>query len=118
MSQGAQADTLAADLAATVEATRRAERDIFGGIDPVVRARPLREGDWTPQDHQAHLTAWKVRQAERFLQSDRLQIVPEVFATDERRRRVLLALNMTRLVQHLWQALRFENARALRPVFA
>jgi hypothetical protein len=59
-------DTLAADLAATVEATRRAERDLFGAMDPDVRARPIREGDWTPADHQAHLTAWKGRQAERF----------------------------------------------------
>lgn len=58
-----------------------------------------------------------VTQAERFLDSDRVRIVPELFAQDEQRRRILLALNMTRLVQHLWQALRFENAVALRPVF-
>ena len=59
-------DTLSADLAATVEATRRAEQDLFGAMDPAARQRPLRTGDWTPQDHQAHLTAWKGRQAERF----------------------------------------------------
>jgi hypothetical protein len=59
-------DTLSADLAATVEATRRAERELFGAMDQAARERPLREGDWTPQDHQAHLTAWKGRQAERF----------------------------------------------------
>jgi hypothetical protein len=66
VSDASPTDALAADLAATVEATRRAERDIFGGIDPAVRARPIRPGDWTSQDHQAHLTAWKARQAERF----------------------------------------------------
>ncbi len=59
-------DTLATDLAATVEAVRRAERDLFGAMDPAARERPIREGDWTPQDHQAHLTAWKSRQSERF----------------------------------------------------
>jgi hypothetical protein len=59
-------DRLAADLAATIEATRRAERDLFGGLGPAVRERPIRPGDWTPQDHLAHLTAWKGRQADRF----------------------------------------------------
>lgn len=59
-------ETLSGDLAATLEATRRAERELFGGLEPAVRERPIREGDWTPQDHQAHLTAWKARQADRF----------------------------------------------------
>jgi hypothetical protein len=59
-------DTLTDDLAATVEATRVAQRDLFGGLDPEIRQRPIREGDWTPQDFQAHLTAWKSRQADRY----------------------------------------------------
>jgi hypothetical protein len=59
-------DTLTDDLAATVEATRLAERDLFGSLDPATRQRPIREGDWTPQDFQAHLTAWKSRQADRY----------------------------------------------------
>ena len=63
---GFPSDQLAEDLALTVEATRRAERDLFGAMDRAARERPIREGDWTPQDHQAHLTAWKGRQAERF----------------------------------------------------
>ena len=63
---GFPSDQLAEDLALAVEATRRAERDLFGAMDRAARERPIREGDWTPQDHQAHLTAWKGRQAERF----------------------------------------------------
>ena len=59
-------DTLTDDLAATVEATRLAERELFGGLDAAVRERPIREGDWNPQDFQAHLTAWKSRQADRY----------------------------------------------------
>ncbi len=60
------ADTLLADLAATVEATRRAERDLFGALDEGTLHRPIREGDWSPKDVQAHLTAWKARQADRY----------------------------------------------------
>ncbi len=45
---------------------RRAERDLFGALDPSVRDAPIRPGDWSPKDHQTHLTAWKARQARRF----------------------------------------------------
>ncbi|HEX2194248.1 MAG TPA: hypothetical protein VHK63_04730 [Candidatus Limnocylindria bacterium] len=58
--------SLADDLVATLEAARRAERDVFGALDPAVRDAPLREGDWSPKDHQAHLSAWKARHADRF----------------------------------------------------
>jgi hypothetical protein len=57
---------LTAALATTIETTRHAERDLFGGLDAAARERPIRAGDWTPKDFQAHLTAWKARQADRF----------------------------------------------------
>jgi hypothetical protein len=53
------------DLADLLRLTRQAEIDVFGGLDPVVRERPIRPDDWTPKDFQAHLTAWKARQANR-----------------------------------------------------
>lgn len=59
-------ESLIEALAATVETARNAERDLFGGLDAAVRERPIREGDWNPKDFQAHLTAWKSRQADRF----------------------------------------------------
>jgi hypothetical protein len=58
-------------LVALVRSMRAAERDVFGGLDPEVRDRPLREGDWSPKDHQAHLTAWKARQANRYADARR-----------------------------------------------
>jgi hypothetical protein len=58
-------DPLIAALIDQLQAMRQAERDIFGGLDPQVRDRPLRPNDWSPKDHQAHLTAWKGIQAER-----------------------------------------------------
>ena len=53
-------------LAKTIETTRTAERDLFGGLDEAVLERPIRVGDWNPKDFQAHLTAWKSRQADRY----------------------------------------------------
>jgi hypothetical protein len=76
-------ETLPDDLAATIEASRRVERDLFGSMDPVVRARPIREGDWTPQDHQAHLTAWKNRQADRFEAAREGRELPRRISEDE-----------------------------------
>lgn len=59
-------DSLTDALALTIETARRAERDLFGGLDGAILERPIRAGDWNPKDFQAHLTAWKARQAERF----------------------------------------------------
>ena len=57
---------LTATLTALLRSMREAERDVFGGLDADVRDRPLRDGDWSPKDHQAHLSAWKARQANRY----------------------------------------------------
>jgi len=54
---------------------------------------------------------------EWFLRSDRIEISPTMFAQDELRRRILLTLNMTKVVQHIWEAIRQENTEQLVPVF-
>lgn len=54
---------------------------------------------------------------ERFLSSDRIEITPGLFNRDELRRRIVLTLNMNKIVQHIWEAIRFENTLALSPVF-
>jgi hypothetical protein len=68
--------TLTDGLAEMLRLTRTAEVDVFGAIDPDVRERPIRAGDWTPKDFQAHLTAWKARQANR-LSAARNGVEPE-----------------------------------------
>lgn len=59
-------DPLLHDLVEMLRATREAERAVFGKMPSAIRSRPLRPGDWSPKDHQAHLSAWKGRQADRF----------------------------------------------------
>ncbi|HEU4371478.1 MAG TPA: DEAD/DEAH box helicase family protein [Methylomirabilota bacterium] len=63
------------------------------------------------------LLAQVVRLVEEFLASDRLAISPALFSQDDRRRRILLTLSMSRIVRHLWGAIRHENTQALTPVF-
>jgi type III restriction enzyme len=44
-------------------------------------------------------------------------VAPPLFNQDDKRRRIVITLNMTKIVQHLWEAIRFENALTLDPIF-
>ena len=63
MTQDVTGDPYTAELLKHLQATRQAERDVFSRLEPAVRDRPMRDDDWSPKDHQAHLTMWKARQA-------------------------------------------------------
>jgi type III restriction enzyme len=63
------------------------------------------------------LLAQLVRIVEAFIGSDRLTISPPLFYQDELRRRLIITLNMSRVVQHVWEAVRQENTERLTPVF-
>ena len=80
MATDSEQDPLVASLVGQLQSMRHAERDIFGALDPAIRDRPMRPGDWSPKDHQAHLTAWKARQANRI----RAARLGEAFPTDDR----------------------------------
>lgn len=49
---------------------------------------------------------------EKFLRSDRIHVEPPLFFSDPLRHRIMLALNMNRIVQHLYQAIQPENTSA------
>ena len=82
-------------------------RDVYDGM----------QADWSGGGSREILLAQIVRLVEQFIRSDRLVIEPRLFAQDDLKRRLMLTLNMTRVVQHIWQALRFENTERLTPVF-
>jgi type III restriction enzyme len=63
------------------------------------------------------LLAQLVRIVEQFICSDKITISPPLFYHDELRRRLIITLNMSRVVQHVWEAVRQENAERLVPVF-
>jgi type III restriction enzyme len=58
-----------------------------------------------------------VRIVEQFLRSDKIAISPPLFYQDELRRRLIITLNMSRVVQHVADAVRQENTERLTPVF-
>jgi type III restriction enzyme len=63
------------------------------------------------------LLAQLVRLVEQFIRSEKINIVPAVFDQDDLKRRLVITLNMTKVVQHIADAIRFENAEKLEPMF-
>ena len=58
-----------------------------------------------------------VHLVEQYITSDAIHITPPLFYQDELRRRLTITLNMTKVVQHIWEAIQFENTERLEPVF-
>lgn len=58
--------SLQADIVETLDVARDAERELIGRLPPKVRDVSGSPEAWSPKDHQAHLSAWKRRQLERF----------------------------------------------------
>jgi type III restriction enzyme len=63
------------------------------------------------------LLAQLVRLVEQFIRSDKIAIIPALFSQDDLKRRLIITLNMTKVVQHIGEGIRFENAEKLEPVF-
>jgi len=63
------------------------------------------------------LLAQLVQIVEQFIRSTRIAVSPPLFYQDELRRRLIITLNMSRVVQHVWEAVRQENTERLTPVF-
>jgi type III restriction enzyme len=63
------------------------------------------------------LLAQLITLVEDFVSSGKIQIIPPLFNQADLKRRILLMLNMNKVVQHIWEAIRFENTEAITPVF-
>ncbi|HAT14440.1 MAG TPA: type III restriction endonuclease subunit R [Microcoleaceae bacterium UBA11344] len=80
-------------------------RDIFDQMKP----------GW--KGNREYLLAKLIRLVEEFIHSDFIQINPPLFSVDAIRRRILITLNMSKIVQHIWNAIYLENTEKLEPVF-
>ena len=64
-----------------------------------------------------YLLAQVIRIVESFLSTNKIEIHPPLFKQDDLRKRILLTLNMNKIVQHIWEAIRFENTEKIEPIF-
>lgn len=85
--------------------TFRTARDVFEQMQP------------TWKGSRDALLGQVIRLVESVLNSDRIRSKVSLYDQDELSRRILLILNMNRIVQHIWEAIRFENTSQLAPVF-
>ena len=82
-----------------------AARDIFDQMKP------------TWKGNKEFLLAQLIQLVEEFISSGKIQISPPLFYQDDMRRRILITLNMNKVVQHIWEAIRFDNTESIIPVF-
>ncbi len=58
-----------------------------------------------------------VRIAEQFIGADKIQIKHDLFRQDDSKKKILIILNMNKIVQHIWSEIRSDNTEKLTPVF-
>jgi type III restriction enzyme len=58
-----------------------------------------------------------VRLVEEFIHSDKIKIKHEDVQSDNKKRKVLIILNMNKIIQHIWMEIRAENTEKLAAVF-
>jgi type III restriction enzyme len=58
-----------------------------------------------------------IRIVEQFITSNRIQITPALFNSDELRRRIIITVNMNKVVQHIFERIRFDNVQGRSLVF-
>jgi type III restriction enzyme len=82
-----------------------ASRDIFDQMQPSWRGG------------REFLLAQIVKLVEEFISARKIIFLPPLFAQDELRQRILIALNNSKIVHHIWSQIRQVNTEALVPVF-
>ncbi len=59
------------------------------------------------------LIAQLVHLAEQFLNSDKIHVIPELFHQDKKRWRLIVSLNMSKIIYHFWTEIRFKNTQKM-----
>ena len=97
-----------------LDAELRMQRIVF---ETAGQTYDLIKSEWQKEGTKFALLGQVIRLVENFLASDRIVINPPLFNTNPLRRRILLMMNMSRIVQHLWDYIRIEQSIKSIPVF-
>lgn len=81
-----------------------AARDIYEQMKPA----------WS--GNKEYLLLRLIKLVEEYIRSDKIVIV-SLFSGDELKKRILITLNMSKVVHHIFEAIRFDNTRSIEPVF-
>jgi len=73
--------------------------------------KPTWKGDKT------FLLTQLIRIVEKFIQSDIITLNPPLFFQDDIRRRILITLNLNKIVTHIFSSIKYENTQSVTTVF-
>ena len=73
--------------------------------------------EWQQDANKMQLVGQIVKLTEDYIHSGKITINPALFETDIRRRKILLCLNMQRVIKTMWQGIRSSNYEDLIPMF-
>jgi type III restriction enzyme len=90
----------------------RTQKVIFEtAVDVFERVRPGWKGS------KPDLLAQLIKIVEAFVKSDWISTKPNSYEQDEFRRNIIITLSMSRVVQHIFEHVRFNNTESLAPIF-
>ena len=73
--------------------------------------------DWQKHGVKLKLIGQVIRLVNEYLEGGSIKIYPELFITSQIRRKILIALNMEKIIKHIWSYIRSENSDEVLPVF-
>jgi len=71
--------------------------------------------DW--KGSKDHFLIQAISFIEKFINSDKIRFKNPLFNQDEEKKRILLMLNMNKVIQHIWNEIRAFNTAELSPIF-
>lgn len=75
------------------------------------------QASWKEEATKYALLGQIIKLTEQFLKSDKILIEPRLFVTDGLRRRIMLMLNMNKIVRHLWNYIQYSQPDKIVPVY-
>jgi type III restriction enzyme len=97
-----------------LEKELRMQRIIFEAAGQVYG---LMKSSWQNEATKFALIGQVIRLVEEYVISGAIVINPPLFNTDPVRQRILLMMNMNKIVQHLWSFIKLEQTESLVPIF-
>jgi type III restriction enzyme len=92
----------------------RMQRLIF---DAASQVYDVMKASWQQAGTKFALFGQVISLVEKFLKSDKIDINPPLFNTTDLRRKIILNLNMNKIVQHLWSYIKVNQTEKIVPVF-
>ena len=77
----------------------------------------IMQSSWKKESTKFNLIGQIIKLVEEFIRSDKIIINPELFETSYIRRKIILMLNMNKIVQHLWGYIKLKQTEKLLPIF-